>query len=127
MVTLSAMREDVLDALKAAGINAQDYSKEAFVPPCVALQPAPAYITTPANGTFQQPHRVSYELLVIAGKKTSTSAVEQIESLLEQTIEVVSDEWTIDNVTNPAYVDIKGVPYLACVVEISQNTYLGKE
>ena len=122
--TLSQLRTDVAEALKADGLKAIEYVSETFTPPVCIVLPDTPYVTAPeGSNPFNKPYSVHMQVLVIGGKGTNKAAATQIDSMLSGVVEALEDDWDIAESGAPQEVTIKGVSgYLGAVVSLTQHT-----
>lgn len=126
--SLTAMREDVKDALEAAGLKALTFVQESFTPPACVVIPDSPYVTGPVGqNPFNKPYSVRLQILVIGSKGTNKAAAEQIDKMLATVIEAVEADWEITEVQAPQEVALKGSSYLGALVLLETNTEIEKE
>ena len=127
MNTLTSMREDVVNALKAEDLKAVEYVQENIVPPVCVVVPANPYITTPDGNTFGNQYSVGMHVLVIGAKGTNKTAATKIDSMVVDVVNALDDDWDITEVTAPQEMTLKGISYIGAVVTLETNTKLEKE
>lgn len=125
--TLTQVRQDIVDVLKAAGLNAIHYVGATIVPPVAIVVPADDYITTPqGENPFNAPYSINLQILVIGQKATNATAAENMDFLIASVVEALTD-WDITEVTAPGEVSLKGITYSGAVLSLSTNTQIEKE
>lgn len=125
--TLTGLREEIVDAINAAGIKAIHYVGENIVPPVAIVVPNEPYVSAPVGeNTFRKPFSVSLQVLLIGPKATNKGIAERMDQMIETVLDALED-WDITEVTAPGETSIKGVVYGGAVVTLVQNISLDKE
>lgn len=126
--TLTDMRTEISNVLKAAGIKSVDYVSEQIIPPVAIVVPADPYISTPVGvNPFNAPYAVNLQILLLGPKATSKGAATQMDELIVSCLDAL-DDYDITEVTAPGEVTIKGGSvYSGAVLTLNQNTNITKE
>ena len=84
MSTLTQGRQDLVDAYRAAGIDAYTFTPPTVIPPIVTVLPASSWIEPSRVGHFAA--KVDLSVTVYVGLIDSSTALEQLEQVLEDVI-----------------------------------------
>lgn len=125
--TLSALRSEVRDVLKAASYDAVEYVVENIDPPICVVIPADSYITTPSGNAYGAPYTIGIHVLIIAGHGTNEDSAYEIDSMIVGVVDALDEHWDITEVTAPQEMALKGTPYMGAVVTLEINTKIQKE
>jgi len=121
-MTLQACRQQLLDALTAAGVNTF-YGMGAFTAPCARVYPADPWVDVSglANGRRTQ----RWEIWVVAGRADSIATFDELEALVAICNAAVSglQHWSHPAWRMPAITDMGVTKYFASrgVVETTQE------
>lgn len=123
MVTLTAARTEIKDALNAASIKAIDYVAETITPPVAIVVPGAPYLSRPEGQVPFGVHQVSIQVLLLAGTGTNKTTAEALDRMIERAV-VALDDWDLTEVSQPGQVALNGSNYLGTVISIETDIKL---
>ncbi|GAA4627272.1 hypothetical protein [Cellulomonas oligotrophica] len=127
MGAISAFRADLKAALTekvttgGRPLEVHDVLPERFTPPALLLQPDDPWITTEGRPTGIGD--VAFDVVLIAGRATSTVQVEELEALLEQAIDALAapeHDWVLGATSAPFDLQLAAGTFLAVRVSTTR-------
>ena len=120
---LSEVRDDLYEAVVALAppkVTVHRTPPDKIAGSCLVITPGDDYVSTPE--TFGGDRNVTYDLVAIAKPGRNTTAVDELDRLLDAVLTGLTDRaddiWQESPITGPARIDIAGALYLAATCEI---------
>lgn len=124
MAALTALRQQAVTALKAAGLNAVEYTSERLVAPVAVVAPDHPYVDH-EDVTFGH-IGVNLNVLLIAAKGTNKAAADAVDQLIEDALVALDDaDFDVREVSEPGEINLNGQSHLGAVINVKQETKIG--
>jgi hypothetical protein len=115
---ITLAKQQFRDALVDADIECVEYIPERVIPPIVVINSGSPFLVPETVGSE---YTMSLELVLIAGTATNETATEELENLIEQTLNALPAFAALQRVDKPFALAINNAEYLSTnvFVEIS--------
>lgn len=115
---ITLAKEQFRDVLVAAGIECVEYIPERVIPPIVIINSGSPFIIPETLGSQ---YIMALELVLVAATATNETATEELEDLIEQTLNALPAYAELQRVDKPFALAINNAEYLSTnvFVEIS--------
>lgn len=118
MNTLTAVRQEVADALTAVGIEALDYIPEVVNPPLAIISAGEPWLADGPNKTFQD-IEVRLSIRLVAAHATNEDATDALDQMVVKALLALG--WNLERVTQPFPYEVNGNLYLAADAVITAS------
>lgn len=115
MSEVGAAKAELALTLQAAGLDVYDYIPERVTPPVVVIRSGSPYLTPSSVG---QEFLVNLELVVVAGFATNETSTDDLDDLIEQTIQAIPADAGFRDVAQPYTLVMNGNDYLATTITV---------
>lgn len=115
MSEVGAAKAELALTLQAAGLDVYDYIPERVTPPVVVIRSGSPYLTP---STVGHEFLVNLELVVVAGFATNETSTDDLDDLIEQTIQAIPADAGFRDVAQPYTLVMNGNDYLATTINI---------
>lgn len=120
MNVLTEARQDIVDALTGAGIDARTFKPDNIVPPMVVVQAGSPYVQRDATGKTFQDWLVTLEAVLVVPSGSNEREIEDMDNLIVDTLTALGD-MDLDTVTVGDYYALaeSTAEYLALTITIT--------
>lgn len=107
---ITAAKEQFRDALIAAGLDAVEYIPERVIPPIVVISSGSPFLVPETIGSE---YTMNLELVLVAATATNETATEELENLIEQTLQALPAYAALQRVDKPFALAVNNAEYLS--------------
>jgi len=115
MSEAGAAKAELALTLQEAGLDVYDYIPERVTPPVVVIRPGSPYI---APGSVGSVYDLNLELVIVAGFATNETTTDDLDDLIEQTLNAIPADAGVGSVAQPYLLAMNGNDYLATTINV---------
>lgn len=122
MANLAEFRQDLADALAAAGRVVYSFPKEQITPPALVLVPSSPYIVPVAIGGLNNRINVRFDLTALVAAADNQAALANLETLMLDVFGALPSGASVTSWTQPDIVEVSGQQLLTSQLQIELVT-----
>lgn len=122
MANLATFRQDLADALSAAGRVVYSFPKEQITPPALVLVPSSPYIVPVAIGGLNNRINVRFDLTALVAAADNQAALANLETLMLDVFGALPSGASVTSWTQPDIVEVSGNQLLTSQLQIELVT-----
>lgn len=122
MANLAEFRQDLADALAAAGRVVYSFPKEQITPPALVLVPSSPYIVPVAIGGLNNRINVRFDLTALVNATDNQAALANLETLMLDVFGALPSGASVTSWTQPDIVEVSGNQLLTSQIQIELVT-----
>lgn len=120
MSEIRSAKQQVVDALKASGLDAYGEVEGALNESTVWVEPGNPYIEAGEAKTFTD-YTIRFKVSVVGGSVTRANGLASLEDLIEEVVLSLDGLCNLESVEEPGYVSIGNATHHAAVVTVTAN------
>lgn len=126
MSEIGLAKAQIVDALKASGVDAFAEAPDRSQPNIAVVEPGSPYIEGGAVKTFTG-YTIRFNIAILGGTSTSDNGLSQLEDLIEQVVMSLPEGCNLESVEEPGFVTPDTATYHAAVVTVTADFTFNEE